>query len=141
MHQTKGVPMDPRASASSVRLMNIVVAPGTKADAVYQTLRAKADQLVPSIAPEAGLDLTFHGGKTIADLTYTNFFLGGTSAWEERDVENIDGALAAAMSHVGLNNMLAQYFDGHAPTTTFRPSRILDGGLPQTVFKDQVEEL
>lgn len=133
--------MDPLATASGVRLMNVVVAPGTEADAVYQAFRASAEQLAPGFEPEAGLDLTFHGGKTIADLTYTNFFLGGASTWEQSNVENIDGALAAAMSHVGLNNTLAQYFHGKPPTTTFRPSQILEGSLPRTVFKDQVEEL
>ena len=132
--------MDP-ATASGVRLMNVVVAPGTEADTLYRTFRAKAEQLAPGFEPESGLDLTFHGGKTIADLTYTNFFLGGESAWRTSDVENIDGALAAAMSHVGLNNMLAQYFNGKPPTTTFRPSQILEGRLPRILFKDQVEEL
>ena len=133
--------MDPSATRSGARLMNVVVAPGTRADAVYQSFRAKAEQLAPVFEPAAALDLAFHGGQTIADLTYTNFFLGGASAWDTSDVENIDGALAAAMSHVGLNNMLAQYFHGKPPTTTFRPSQILDEQLPPTVFKDEVEEL
>jgi hypothetical protein len=132
--------MDSPATRTGPRLMNVVVAPGTQADALYQAFRARTEELAPGFKPEAGLDLTFHGGKTIADLTYTNFFLGGASAWEKSDVENIDGALATAMSHVGLNNMLAQYFEGNPPTTTFRPSQIVEGTLPDTVFKDQVEE-
>lgn len=133
--------MDSPTTYAGARLMNVVVAPGTDADVLYQALRANTERLAPGFAPEAGLDLTFHGGKTIAGLTYTNFFLGGASAWKKSDVENIDGALASAMTHVGLNNMLAQYFHGNPPATTFRPSQVLEGRLPRTMFKDQVEAL
>jgi hypothetical protein len=133
--------MDAPATASGVRLMNVAVVPGTKADSHYTALHdTAAEALAPGFAPTTR-DLEFNGGRTIADLTYTNFFLGGESAWNRSDVDKIDGALDAAMSHVGLNNMLAQYYDGRPPTTTFHPSRILEGSLPPRMFKDQVEEL
>jgi hypothetical protein len=51
----------------------------------------------------------------------------------------VDRALAAAMSDVGLNNMLAQYFAGVAPTTTALPSVVLSDACPATVGKDTVE--
>jgi hypothetical protein len=133
--------MDPAATASGVRVMNVAVAPQTAAGELYKAVQARATELAPGFEPEAGLDLTFHGGKTIADLTYTNFYLGGRSEWSQSDVDDIDGALAAAMSDIGLNNMLAQYFDGRPPTTTFRPSQFRDGPLPGVIFKDQVEEI
>jgi hypothetical protein len=133
--------MDPPATASGLRVLNVAYSPKTGAGELYKAVQARATELAPGFEPEAGLDLTFHGGKTIADLTYTNFYLGGESKWSQSDVDNIDGALAAAMSDIGLNNMLAQYFDGRPPTTTFRPSQFRDGPLPSLIFKDQVEEI
>jgi hypothetical protein len=133
--------MDPPATVAGTRLLNVAYSPRTGAGDLYKALQARATELAPGFEPGAGLDLTFHGGKTIADLTYTNIYLGGESEWSKSDVENIDGALAAAMSDVGLNNMLAQYFDGRPPTTTFRPSQFRAGQLPGVIFKDQVEQL
>jgi hypothetical protein len=133
--------MDPPATAAGVRLLNVAYSPGTGAGELYKAVQAQAAELASGVEAEAGLDLTFHGGKTIADLTYTNIYLGGRSEWSQSDVDNIDGALAAAMSDVGLNNMLAQYFDGRPPTTTFRPSQFRAGLLQGVIFKDQVEEL
>jgi hypothetical protein len=133
--------MDPPAIAAGVRLLNVAYSPRTGAGKLYQAVQARATELAPGFEPEAGVDLTFHGGKTIADLTYTNIYLGGQSKWSQSDVDNIDGALAAAMSDIGLNNMLAQYFDGRPPTTTFRPSQFREGQLHGVIFKDQVEQL
>jgi hypothetical protein len=58
---------------------------------------------------------------------------------ERRRHNQIDHALGAAMSDVGLNNMLAQYFGGKAPTTTMLPSQVLGDPAPAKVFKDTVE--
>jgi hypothetical protein len=133
--------MDPAATALGVRLLNVAYSPKTAVGELYKEVQARATELAPGFEAEEGLDLTFHGGKTIADLTYTNIYLGGESEWSRSDVDNIDGALAAAMSDIGLNNMLAQYYDGRPPTTTFRPSQFRDGLLPGVIFKDQVEEI
>ena len=63
--------------------------------------------LAPGLPATPKHDLIFHGGKTIPDLTYTNFFLGGAARWSPSDRTNIDQALASAMRHRNLNNVLA----------------------------------
>ena len=73
--------MDPPATAAGVRLLNVAYSPRTGAGKLYQAVQARATELAPGFEPEAGVDLTFHGGKTIADLTYTNIYLGGQSEW------------------------------------------------------------
>jgi hypothetical protein len=86
-----------------------------------------------------GLNLEFFGGKTIENLTFTNVYLGGKSAWSTDDISNIDTALAAAIGDPHLNNVLAQYYADEKPTGTFKPSRVLEGPLPARVFRDTVE--
>jgi len=85
------------------------------------------------------LDLHNFGGKTIPALTFVNLYVGGRAAWAPSDIANIDGALGAAMSDAHLNNMLAQYFNGTAPTTTMLASEVLSDASPPTVGKDTVE--
>jgi hypothetical protein len=128
-------------TATDVRLMNVVVMPDTPADATYARHRLRAEEIARGFTPDEGLDLQFIGGKTIPSLTYTNYYLGGQDAWEGGDIENIDRDLSAAMSDVGLNNVLAQYFDRQVPTTSFRPSRILSDPAPATMFKDTIEAM
>jgi hypothetical protein len=43
------------------------------------------------------------------------------------------------MSDTGLNNTLAQYFGGAAPTTKMLPSVVLASAAPSSVYKDTVE--
>jgi hypothetical protein len=54
--------------------------------------------------------LIFLRVKTIADLPFTNLFVGGSSSWQNSDIQNIDTALAAAMSDVVLNNVMDAVF-------------------------------
>src|SRR5205809_939000 len=61
-------------TATGVRLMNVVVVPDTPVDAAYEQHRARSQELAPDFTPDQGLDLQFHGGKTIPSLTYTNFY-------------------------------------------------------------------
>ena len=85
--------------------------------------------------------MIFLGGKTIADLTFTNLFVGGSSSWQNSDIQNIDTALAAAMSDVDLNNVMMQYFGNRPISTTFMPSQILSGSKPSSFSQGNVENL
>jgi hypothetical protein len=84
-------------------------------------------------------DLTYRGGKTIPNLTFTNFYVGG-DAWEPSDIESIDRALAAAMCEPRLNNVLAQYFNT-VPTSRFVQSQKIDGSITSQFSKDDAEEV
>jgi len=86
-----------------------------------------------------GLNLHYFGGRTIEHLTFTNVYLGGKAAWSPDDVKQIDTSLAAAMSDPHLNNVIAQYDADGKTSTTFKPSRFLEGPLPPRVFRDVIE--
>jgi len=70
--------------------------------------------------------LIFHGGKTIAHLTFTNLFVGGSSSWGKSDI---------------LNNVMMQYFGNRPISTTFKPSQILGGSKPLSFSQGDVENL
>jgi hypothetical protein len=97
------------------------------------------EQIAPGLPPSPAHDLVFHGGKTIATLTFTNFYIAGDS-WQASDIQNIDSALAAAMTEPTLNNVMAQYFSG-VPTSKFMPSQKLPGPVPTTFSQGDVEQL
>jgi hypothetical protein len=90
-------------------------------------------------AAERGLNLRYFGGKTIEKLTFTNVYLGGQAAWSPDDIQRIDWGLSSAMADPHLNNVIAQYYLDEAPTTTFKPSSVLEGPLPHRVFRDTLE--
>jgi hypothetical protein len=97
--------------------------------------------LAPGLPATPEHDLTFHGGSTIADLVFTNFYVGGSDAWQPSDIQSIDKALAAAMSDKDLNNVMCQYFPTGQISSTFRGSQVLVGPPPQTVSQGDVETL
>ena len=125
------------------RPLNVFVAPGSRAESKYRALGGIAglepEQIVPGIAPTPEHDLLFHGGKTILNLTFTNFYVGA-DAWQQDDIHNVDHALAAAMSDPSLNNVMAQYFSG-SPTTSFSPSARLPGSAPARMSQGDIESL
>src|SRR5260370_42549546 len=101
--------------------MNVVVMPATNAE---QKCRKKAGMTRPTVDEDAaggtmrgnlvpGLprtpshNLIFRGGRTIADLSFSNFYLGSAAAWKVSDRTNIDSALAAAMSDARLTEVMA----------------------------------
>ena len=118
------------------RPANGVYHPGKKAGAIH---RKRLEAAVRRAAHGSSLNLRFFGGRTFPAMTFVNLYAGGASAWAASDRSSVDQALGAAMSDVGLNNMLAQYFGGTAPTTTMLPSVVLSGPCPATVGKDTVE--
>ena len=120
-------------TATASQFSSIVVHPQSEAGEIYRRARAAG------FPAEKQVNLRFFGGRTIEHLTYTNVYVGGKSAWDSDDVAQIDAALAAAMTDPHLNNVIAQYYADERPTTTFVPSRYLDGPVPQRVYRDTVE--
>ncbi|PYJ77121.1 MAG: hypothetical protein DME69_11445, partial [Verrucomicrobia bacterium] len=111
------------------RPLNIVTAKGSSAERFFLERAGlpgaeapEPEAIAPGLRPRRRHDLIFHGGKTIADLTFTNLFVGGSSSWQKSDIQNIDSALAAAMSDRDLNNVMMQYFGNRPISTTFKPS-------------------
>ena len=116
----------------------VAVHPATDAGARYRAGR-ETGALAAGFPALPKVNLHYFGGKTIEHLTFTNVYLGGKAAWSADDIQKIDGGLPAAMRDPHLNNVIAQYYADEAPTTTFKPSRILEGPLPHRVFRDTVE--
>jgi hypothetical protein len=125
-----------------VRPLRVFVAPGTRAE---KSIRSAATMPEPAVIA-AGVpltpdhDLVFHNGHIIADLVYTNFYVGG-DGWQSSDMQSIDQALAAAMSDQNLNNVMVQYFLSGQITSTFHGSQVLAGPPPQTVSQGDVENM
>lgn len=126
-----------------IRPMRVFVGHGSKAEAAARSrmsMPAPA-QLAPGLPPTPEHDLVFHGGNTLADLVFTNFYVGGSDAWNASDIQSIDNALAAAMSDPRLNNVMSQYYPSGQITSTFTGSQVLAGPPPQTVSQGDVEAL
>jgi hypothetical protein len=95
---------------------------------------------VASIPAHAEYNVVFQGGKTITQLTFTLFYLGGNAAWQNQDRAQIDQAIAGAMSDVNLNNVVGQYF-GQGITSAFRASTILSTALPAEITQASTEQM
>lgn len=127
-------------TTTAPHLTRVVVHPRSAAGAHYRAGREAAAR-AKGFPAERGLNLQFFGGRTIEQLTFTHVYLGGAAAWSQEDVTRIDTALPAAMADPHLENVIAQYYLDEQPTSSFRPSRILETPLPDTVYRDTVEEL
>ncbi len=135
-------------SSRKFRPMNVAVARGSRAEKHFRTLAAlpggeaaHPEALAPGLPPTPRHNLVFHGGKTLQDLTFSNFYLGGAQAWQPSDLQHIDQALAAAMADEHLNNVMLQYFKNQPITSTFRASHLLDGAKPAVFSQGDVESL
>lgn len=113
------------------RPLNVVLAPGSPAEAAYESAI-----LAPGFEPEPGLDLRYFGGRTIEALTFTHVYLGD---WDAADRAALDRALPAAMADRGLNEVIAQYFQG--PVSATFAGATLHATAPATAYKDTVESL
>ena len=95
--------------------------------------------LAPGLKSSPAHDLHFHGGRTIANLHFKNYYVGA-DAWPAADIVNIDGHLASAMADVNLNNVMEQYFPGSI-TSTFDGSEKLAGPAPKVMSAGDTEKL
>lgn len=132
-----------KASSKSIRPLRVFVGHRTKAEKGFRSrmLMPEPAVLAPGLPATPEHDLVFNGGKTIQNLVFTNFYVGGSGAWQASDMQSIDQALASAMSDTDLNNVMCQYYPSGQITSTFQGSQILAGPPPQTVSQGDVENL
>jgi hypothetical protein len=52
--------------------------------------------IAAGVLPSPDHDLIFNGGRTIANLHFFNFYVGGAESWQVSDMQSIDSALSAA---------------------------------------------
>ncbi len=130
-----------RNEVADFRPLNVTLAPVSDALSAYSARAGISDKILASgFDPRPDLDLEKHPGRTISDLTYINCFLGGTSAWSRSDRTNIDRALEDAMTDAGLQQIIAQYYDGPITSKALR-SQAVDAEMGQRFFKDNAEQL
>jgi hypothetical protein len=106
--------------------LNVVLAPDYQADAI-----------TPGYEPRPDLNLEDLGGKTLPSLGWVSVYLDG---WAEPDRQALDGALAAAMTDPGLNEVIAQYFPGETVEAHFAGSRTIPDA-PKRADEKAVEKL
>ena len=123
------------------RPMNVYVRRGSRAENAFRKRAGSPvpKAIMPGIAPTPEHDLKYQGGKTIQNLRFMNFYVGG-DAWNQGDIANINKALSQAMSDQDLNNVMVQYFPGPI-TTTFDGSKPLPGAAPRVMSQGDVEQL
>src|SRR5581483_11138840 len=130
--------------STKVRPLRVFLRPNSVAEKGFHA-RARMPQpgvLAPGLHPTPKHDLIFHGGKTIANLAFANFYVGGAAAWHKSDIQAIDSGLSAAMSDPHLNNVMAQYYpSGTTVMSVFKQSQVLAGPPPKTVSQGDVEGL
>src|SRR2546426_979507 len=111
--------------------MNVQVRRGSAAEYYYRSQASLPEHktarrpkaIVPGIPPSPAHDLIFHGGKTVPQMHYTNFYLGGSQSRKKSDINSVNTALAAAMSDTHLSNVITQYFPSKQIGCTFLPSQ------------------
>ena len=100
--------------------------------------KSAGGQIAPGFKPAPALDLKFRGGRTIPDLAFKSFYLGGAS-WADTDIQQIDAALSGAMADPHLNNVLLQYYPGRkAISSRFLGSEKLATTVGKTFTRDSV---
>ena len=129
--------------AYQVRPMRVYVRPNSQAERGFRSraMMPEFEALAPGLPATPEHDLLFNGGKTIANLSYANFYVGGAAAWNQDDIQSIDNGLAAAMSDQNLNNVMVQYYPDGQISTNFLGSQVLAGPPPAVVSQGDVENL
>lgn len=127
-------PLPPRGNQLAVQATGFE-GPGSGDSGAY----VRRQQLIDDAAPTPNEDLKYRGGRTIRDLFYVNLYISGDTEWSAADVERIDGSLAAAMRDEHLNNVLLQYFDNQAISSTALPSHPLVGYTPKMVTRGDIQ--
>jgi len=130
------------------RPLNVSFRRGSKAEKIYrdraglpqaESPAPETEARAPGLPSTPSHDLVYHGGRTIANLHFRNFYVGA-DAWPAADMSNIDNALAAAMSDAHLNNVMDQYFPANI-SSTFDGSKALSGPPPSTISQTDIENL
>jgi hypothetical protein len=124
--------------------MNVFVGKSSRAETRFRNsagLPIDPQALAPGLPATPEHNLINHGGKTIHDLNFSNFYIGGATSWNQDDIKSIDKSLAAAMSDRPLNNVMTQYFGDDNISSVFNGSKILDGNPPTDYFQSDVEKL
>jgi hypothetical protein len=124
--------------------MRVFVRPKSAAERGFRSraVMPKPEALAPGLPPTPEHDLIFNGGKTIANLSFANFYVGGSAAWNANDMQSIDNGLSAAMSDQNLNNVMAQYYpNAQNLSSKFLGSQVLTGPPPAVVSQGDVENL
>lgn len=87
-------------------LLNIVQ---VSADAVaaFEWRSAPGPKIAYGFTPVTTLNLRPGHGRTLPELQFKNYYLG---AWADSDMQQIDRALAGAMTDRNLNHVVQQYF-------------------------------
>lgn len=128
-----------------MKVMRVLVRPRSVAEAKRHPCGKdrppQAKALAPGFHPTPKHDLKFRGGRTIAHLAYTTFYVGGAAAWQQSDVDNINRALAAAMSDTKLNNVMSQYFGNQAISTNFLGSHFTGTKKPKKVTETSAKQM
>ncbi len=96
---------------------------------------AAGGKLAPGFKPTPKFDMKNEGGSVIKDLVFINFYLG---AYPASDRTNLDAALSAAFSDPGLQNIVAQYYNGSI-TSKMLPSKTVPGSVSATFNRDSVD--
>src|SRR5262249_189330 len=89
-----------KSKTLAVRPLNVHLRPKSKAEKGFHSraVMPQPEARVPGIPSTPAHDLKFLGGKTIADLQYQNYFVGGAPSWNPADVQAINKSLEAAMT-------------------------------------------
>ena len=94
--------------------------------------------IAPGFKRNTRMNLKFMGGRTIPNLAFKSFYLGG-AAWSDSDIQNIDHALSGAMSDPHLNNVMLQYFKrAQTISTKFLGSTKSPGTVSPTFTRDSI---
>lgn len=129
-----------------MRKLNVALTPGSPVHRAVAPAPPPASGATPGanlavgFEPQPAWNLTDWGGRTIADLVFVNRYVGGTAAWPHSDMENIDRALAGAMSDAMLQRVIGQYFASPI-TSAMLPSAVSEAAVAKTVYKDAAEQL
>jgi hypothetical protein len=136
--------MSPRKlNQTFVKPLRVFTGPHSKAEKGFRRRASMPSPLAlaPGLPATPEHDLVFHGGHTIQNLVFTNFYVGGSDAWDANDIQQIDRALSAVMTDEKLNNVMVQYYPSGQISSTFKGSQVLAGPPPQTVSQGDVENL
>jgi hypothetical protein len=129
---------------SHARPMRVFVRPGSQAERTHhagvRAPRPEYEALAAGFKPTPAHDLKFRGGRTIEQLSFVNYYVGGSRSWHGHEVDAIDHALATAMADTRLNNVMRQYFGNRPIASTFLGSHFVGRTRPTTYTQASVRK-